>query len=163
MRCGSNWPCVVLSLLAIGCASSKPDLSAERKRLEQRDQEWENAVAAKKSVSTILSAWADDAVVLPPGLPALIGKKAIREYVVAALAIPGFSMSWDTSDVRFSPDGKLAYMLQTNTVTQTGPDGKPLTTHGKGTTIWRKDSNGDWKCVVDVWNEQPPATDKSER
>ena len=34
--------------------------------------------------------------------------------------------------------------------------GNPVTNHGKGVTVWRKESDGSWKNVVDIWNEAPP-------
>jgi len=40
-----------------------------------------------------------------------------------------------------------------------GEDGEKIVTHGKVVTIWRKDSDGQWKNVVDIWNAAPPPTD----
>jgi hypothetical protein len=38
-----------------------------------------------------------------------------------------------------------------------GPDGTPVTVDGKAVTIWRREKDGSWKCVVDIWNDAPPA------
>jgi len=32
------------------------------------------------------------------------------------------------------------------------PDGTPMTDHGKYATIWRKQTDGSWKVVVDIFN-----------
>jgi hypothetical protein len=37
-------------------------------------------------------------------------------------------------------------------------DGKVITQHGKGVTIWKKQACGAWKCVVDIWNSLPPVS-----
>jgi len=37
------------------------------------------------SSERILSYWSDDAVVLPPGLPAVVGKAALRQYVEGSM------------------------------------------------------------------------------
>lgn len=42
-------------------------------------------------------------------------------------------------------------------MTVPGPDGTPMTLHGRGMTVWRLDPDGQWRCVVDIWNDQPPA------
>jgi hypothetical protein len=72
---------------------------------------------------------------LAPGFPPIIGKVALRGYVENSLRIPGFEISWKSSEVHFSPDLKLAYMFSENTVTMNEPDGTPLTTRGRGITI----------------------------
>lgn len=84
------------------------DLEAEKTRLLQRDAEWAAIVSEGHDVERILSYWTDDAVLLPPGLPAVIGKAAWREYVRTSLQIPGFRITWTSNDVNFSPDGHLA-------------------------------------------------------
>jgi ketosteroid isomerase-like protein len=131
------------------------DPSTERKRLLERDAEWVAVASEGRDVDRILSYWTDDAVVFPPGLPPLIGKAALREYVENSLRIPGFKISWESTDVKFSPDLKLAYMFSENSVTMNGPDDKPVTTKGRAVTIWRREPNGEWRCAVDIWNEAP--------
>src|SRR6266850_1803822 len=113
------------------------DLAAQRTRLLERDAEWAVAASEGRDVERILSFWTDDAVVLPPGLPAITGKTALRQYVRGSMQIPGFRITWTSTDVTFSPDGKLAYMFSQNTVTMNSPEGIPVTTEGRAVTIWR--------------------------
>lgn len=94
----------------------------------KRDAEWAEAAATGKDVDKIVSYWADDAVVIPQGQPMAEGKKAIRAFVTASLAIPGFRIHWVSDRVSFSPDGKVAYMRSTNEMTVPGPTGDPLAT-----------------------------------
>ena len=131
------------------------DLERERKRLLERDAEWAALASGGKEVERILSFWTDDARVLAPGLPAFGGKPALRSYVEGALALPGFHISWTTSEANLSPDGQLAYLLSRNSVTMTGPDGKPVTTTGRAVTVWRREPDGNWRCAVDIWNDEP--------
>ena len=56
-----------------------------------------------------------------------------------------------------SPDGKLAYMHGTNATTVPGPKGALITIAGRGITIWRQESDGQWRCVIDIWNDPPAA------
>ena len=131
------------------------DLVAERTKVLQRDAEWAALASEGRDVEAILSYWTDDAVVLPPGLPAVIGKTALREYIQESLQIPGFNITWFSTDVAFSPDGNLAYMLSENSVTMNGADANPATTAGRAVTIWRREPDGEWRCAVDIWNAPP--------
>ena len=131
------------------------NIARERQRLIETDAEWAAVSAEGKDVDRILSFWSDDAKVFAPGLPGFSGKAALRSYVEAALAIPGFHITWTTSDASLSPDGELAYLLSTNAVTMPGPDGQPSTSKGRAVTVWRRESDGEWRCVLDIWNAEP--------
>jgi ketosteroid isomerase-like protein len=122
----------------------------DRTEILRLDAEW-SKIAASGDLERIVSFWADDASVLPPGSPPLVGKRAIRDYVEASLRTPGFSISWNTRDVVVSAGGDLAYGVGVNRVSFSGPDGKPVVIEGNAVTVWRKDPAG-WKCVIDIWN-----------
>lgn len=130
------------------------DVSADRAELLRRDGEWALAASEGTDIERILSFWTDDAVVLAPSLPAVVGKDALRGYVEGSLQIPGFRISWSSTDVSFSPDRRLAYMFSANAVTMIGPDGLPATSPGRGVTIWRREADDQWRCAVDIWNAE---------
>ena len=130
-------------------------LERERQRLLERDQEWAALAAAGRDIERILFFWTDDARVYPPGMPTVSGKAALRRYVEGALAIPGFHITWTSSEATLSADGQLAYVLSNNAVTMPGPAGKLVTTRGRAVTIWRRDAGGEWRCAVDIWNDEP--------
>ena len=133
------------------------DLAAEKERLLRRDAEWAKAASEGRDVDRILSYWTEDAVVIPPGLPPVVGKVALRQYVEGSMQIPGFNINWESRDATLSPDGQLAYMFSRNEVTVDTPDGTSSTTGGRAVTIWRRESDGEWRCAVDVWNAEPAA------
>ncbi len=128
-----------------------------RAELERVDASWAGAAADGRNVERIASFWADDAVVIPPGQPAIIGKEAIRNYVAISLKIPGFHISWKTERFKVSDSGDLAYGVGTNRVSFSDKDGNLVTSNGRVVTIWRVESGGSWKCVVDIWNEDVSA------
>lgn len=132
-------------------------MEAERSELLRRDADWAALAAEGRDIDAILSYWTDDAVVLPPDLPPVQGKEALREYVLGSLEVPGFSITWSSDDAVVSPEGNLAYLAGTNTVTVNAPDGNPMTIKGRVVTIWRRDPDGEWRCAVDIWNSGPAA------
>jgi ketosteroid isomerase-like protein len=133
----------------------KVDLGAEENLIMKTDSTWAAAALEGKDIDRIVSYWADDAVVLAPGQPAIIGKDALRNFVKESENIPGFSIHWKSSSVHFSPDGRMAYMYGENLMTMNDSTGKKISMPGRGYTVWRKDIDGNWKCVVDMWNEAP--------
>ncbi len=146
---------LLLLLAGASCASAgRPE--DVRARILQLDADWSEA-AQTRDVDRVVSYWADDATVLPPGSPAIVGKAAIREFVARSFDNPSFRISWKTNDVVVSPGGEFAYGIGTNRVNVTAPDGTPVTVDGKAVTIWRREKDGSWKCVVDIWNDAPPA------
>src|SRR6266571_6895637 len=84
--------------------SLKRDMDRARVELERADEAWCAAASAARDVEQIVSFWADDAIVIPPGQMPIIGKNAIRNYVTASLKIPGFSIQWKTTQFTIARD-----------------------------------------------------------
>ena len=149
----------IMSLTLLVAACTPPpavfDASAESAILSKRDAEWADLATAGKDVEKIVSYWADDAVIMEPGQPAVEGKAAIRAFITQSLATPGFKIHWVSQKPTFSPDGKMAYMRGTDEMTVPGPKGAPMTLHLQGYSVWRHDADGQWRCVVDIATEAP--------
>jgi uncharacterized protein (TIGR02246 family) len=144
----------LVAAVAGGCAAQrKVDLAAEEAAIRRRDAEW-LAAASAHDLEHILPFWSEDATILAPGTPAVVGKDAIRKYVTGAFATPGFSISWKTDKVEVAESGDMAYSLGTDWITLNTPDGKTVTEENRGVAIWKKQANGGWKCVLDVMSPE---------
>jgi len=143
--------CLLLAGVLAACQAKGPDLAAERRAIDSTDQAW-LAAAASKDLEKIVSFWTDDAAVLPPDMPALKGKAAIKDYVAAGLQAPGFSVSWTSQEITVAPDGRTAYQLATNQFTAQDSTGALRTTRGKAVVLWRKESDGAWRSFLEIWN-----------
>ena len=130
------------------------NLESERTALMETSREWARA-AAGGDLERILSFWSDDAIVMPPGQPAVVGKAAIREFVRETTAIPGFSITWEPEQANVDNAGDVGYMVERNRVSFSEESGTARVQFGKALTVWRKDATGAWKCVIDIWNENP--------
>jgi uncharacterized protein (TIGR02246 family) len=153
------FPAILLALPS--CSQSRFESASEGEKLLRRDAEWADLAAAGKDVDKVVSYWSDDAIVIFPGQPEIEGKAAIRAYVTECFNTPGFKIHWVSQKPAFSPDSKMAYMRGSDEATVPGPDGRPMTLHSRGVSIWRLDSDGQWRCVADVSSEAPSATPKS--
>lgn len=149
--------CSAIGVLG-SCAPVPFDADVEGATLLRRDAEWATSAQEGKDIDKIVSYWSDDALVIFPGQPLLEGKRAIRAYVESSLKTPGFTIHWVSEKPEFSPDGRVAYMRGTDEMTVPGPDGKVMTIHLRGMSIWRREPDGQWRCVVDISNEVPPGT-----
>ena len=130
------------------------DRAAEEQVLLERSREW-SATVGRGDMQEALDYWAEDAVVMPPGMPMLEGRDAIRAYVAEAGRIPGFRIRWEPIRAHIAESGDMAYMLERNEITVNDSTGAPVTSHGKVVTVWRKDEDGLWRNVIDIWNEAP--------
>lgn len=150
-------PLLLLVFLSafVSCSARSFDAGTEEAKLLRRDAEWADLATAGKDVDKIVSYWTDDAVLIFPGQPVLEGKAAIRAYVDSSLKTPGFKIHWVSEKPVFSPDGKFAYMRGTDELTIPGPGGTPITLHLRGISIWRLEADAQWRCVVDISNEEP--------
>jgi len=137
-----------------GCSSNKIDTNVEGARLMQISRDW-SKLAQTDSIERTLSYWADDAIVMSPGQPPLKGKEAIRGMVEESSKIPGFKISWEPLSVFVSGAGDMAYMIEENQITVNDSLGKPVTEFNKAVTIWKRQTDGSWKNVVDMWNSDP--------
>ncbi len=98
--------------------------------------------------------YADDARVLPPNHATVTGREAIsalyrssgsiREYRLTILALEGRN--------------DLAYVHSTYQMAVTPPGAaEPVGDQGKGVEVWKKQRDGSWKVVLDIFNSDLPA------
>jgi ketosteroid isomerase-like protein len=146
---------VAILIFVVACTETKVDMKAEEAAILKADSTWSALSLESKDVDKIVSYWTDDAVVIPPGQPIVKGKEALRKFVEESFKIPGFSISWKSSAIKFSPDGKLAYLYAENMTTINDSTGNKILMPGRGYSIWRKEPDGSWKCVVDIFNNPP--------
>ncbi len=53
--------------------------------------------------------------------------------------------------------GDLAYVSGTFEETATDASGRPVKDHGKYVEVFKKQADGTWKVVADIWNSDLPA------
>jgi ketosteroid isomerase-like protein len=94
----------------------------------------------------------------PPNDKKATGKEDVRRYFGQLLMLPGLSLSWEPSKVEVARSGDLAYTQGSYRMAFPDPHGKPATDQGKTLEVWRKQADGSWKCVADMWSSDLPAT-----
>jgi ketosteroid isomerase-like protein len=150
---------VAAAALVAGCSSkpeAPPDNSAAAAAAVQKaDADWSAAAQAHNADSWV-AFYADDAVVLPPNAPMAMTKSDIQKTIGDLLALPGLSVSWQSTRAEASRAGDVGYAYGTYILTSNGANGVPSTDHGKYSEVWKKQADGSWKCVVDMWSSDLP-------
>ena len=141
---------LLLSFATIACAP-RANLDAERAAIVAADSAW-LAAAQAGDVDATLGFWTEDAHVIAPGQQPYIGHDAIRQMLVDGFGTPGFSVTWETTQIVVAPSGDVAYSFGTNAFTVPGPNGDLDTLEGQGVVVWWKGEDGRWRSAVDIWN-----------
>ncbi len=165
-RRGARWHLIlgygILSLALAGRAPAADIQPADEQELRDLDTQW-CAAAVAKDVDKTVSYYSDDAVVFAPNAPSINTKEAIRSAWKEILTSPGSSLSWKTGKVEVSKSGELAYVSGAYDGTMNDASGKPVKDRGKYVEIFRKQPDGSWKCVLDIWNSDLPASVPAEK
>lgn len=140
-------------LLAAGCAPAPPavDTAALAQQLVQLDDAW-SVAAASRNADSVASFYAEDAVAYPPNMPVAVGRAAARDVWAGAFVEPTYNLSWVTTASGVAPSGDLGYTAGTFQDSYTGPDGTTVSATGKYLCVWKKQADGSWKAVHDMWN-----------
>jgi len=107
------------------------------------DGEWDAAVEY----------FADDAVRMPFNAPLERGRATIRAHFDAVDSIT----QWTIHDSEVGGDGNVAYLRQAYTITAflAGMPGAATYT-GKSLAVLRRQPDGRWLFVMDIWNADAP-------
>jgi len=131
---------------------------ADVQAIRDLEKQWNQDYAAK-DVAKSMSQYADDAILMAPGMAAASGKDAIQKIQQSMVGDPAFALKFDSSNVDVASSGDLAYTRGTYTMTMTdAATKKPTNDHGSYVTTYRKQADGSWKAVMDIATSEIPMT-----
>jgi ketosteroid isomerase-like protein len=140
---------ILVAAVLLVPAIAKSHIAAEAKGLAKTDQEW-SAAAATRDAKRVASFYADDAIAYPPDEPMAVGRAAAEKVWAAYFSDPNYKLSWQTEHAEAT--GALGYTSGTFEASFTGPDGKIAHGVGKYLCVWRRQADGTWKAIHDMWN-----------
>ncbi len=107
-------------------------------------------VSKEKGLEGWMSFFADDAIIFPNGLPVIAGKEAIKEYYSKVNFDPSI-ITWRPEYAEISESGEMGFTYGYADFEIKDSTGTKIF-KGKYTTIWKKQSNGEWKVKLDFGN-----------
>lgn len=119
------------------------------------DAEWARAASAGDA-NALTALYASDATLLPPNEPVTKGE-AMKKY--NADMINGFSGPTELTTTAVEGRGDLAYAVgkYRATLTPKKAGAKPLPTEeGKYLEVLKKQPDGSWKIIYDMWSSNTP-------
>ncbi len=151
--------CLVLNSSSIALAQARRGKASERTKVEAQirklDEAWVKA-AATKNPDAWCAFYAPNAVILPANEPMATTPAAIRKSIAAFLSMPDLRVSWKPIKIEVARSLDLAYLYGVYELTAKDGNGQAVTDRGKNVEIWKKQPNGQWKCVVDTWCSDLP-------
>ena len=146
----------ISGILLIGCQpqATSVDQAAEEQKLMETSRQW----AKSKTNEEYLSYWHENAVLMAPGQPTLNGHEDISKMLESTKDIPGFAVDWEPQEAFVSKSGDLGYLIERTSFTMNDSLGNPMTEFHKTVTIWKKQEDGSWINVVDMYNQDPSIT-----
>ena len=148
----------VVMVLA-SCGTAQPPASApvdtrvqDEAAIRAAAGAWGKAIEAKDLEQT-LSYYADDAWVFPQNEPIAKTADQRRSVWAAFFAMPGASnMEGDIARIEVARSGDLAVEYGAFAMTMNDKSGKPVTQNEKYVVTWKKQADGEWKVIADIWN-----------
>jgi ketosteroid isomerase-like protein len=124
--------------------------------INQKDREFERNVYTRDGGKLCRDLYAEDAKLLPPNTGAIVGRAAIQDFWQSLLDVGLADVSLDTTEVE--QVGDIAYALGTYhlAIRPQGADG--VQDSGKYVYIYKRQPDGSWKALVDIFNSDLPAS-----
>jgi uncharacterized protein (TIGR02246 family) len=146
-----------LGLLLTGCAETAPDTrTADAKALRDNEAQW-NQDFMSKDAEKLAAHYADDAVLMSPGMAPSVGKDAIRKTLKEMIGDPALSLKFEASKAEVGKGGDIGYTQGSYKMTMTDPISKHvINDHGSYVTTYRKGADGAWKAVADIASSEVP-------
>lgn len=145
-----------LAFLAVSAgAILAQDKVQEEKRIRAADAAWLNAYA-EKNVEKAAAALDEHGSMLPPNAPIASGKDAVREIIAGAFTITGYNLVWHIDKIGIASSGDLGYTSGPYEFSWKDSSGKTIFDKGKSLTIWKKQTDGSWKVLYDMFNSDLP-------
>jgi uncharacterized protein (TIGR02246 family) len=133
---------------------NKPLRKVDRERVLQLSRALLRAVN-ESDVAGVTDVWATDGILMPPHHPSVSGRAAIEAYFVQRFRQDRFVFEFTGSAIDVA--GDLATERVEYTASFFAADGSaPSFDRGKGVHVFRRQSNGEWRLAMDIWNSDTP-------
>lgn len=142
-------------------AAAEVDVAAVRQKIEAGNAALIAAMEKGDSI-TAASFYDDSAMIMAPGEDAAVGSAGILREFGAFAAFNITNMKLVGRDIIASGDLATETGHYEWTLTPKKGGGKPVTDVGKYVVVWRKQADGSYKLLRDIWNNDAPVTAKQE-
>jgi ketosteroid isomerase-like protein len=147
---------VVPTLLAAACTPHAPDLEVELASLRAAATAYHDAASAKDP-ARVVALYDADAVMLPPNADLVEGLEGVKGYRFGFIGTPGVELRFEILRAEVSASADMGWTLALGDITINRPDGTVGSDLVRDFHVWKKQADGSWKVVADIWNSGLPA------
>jgi ketosteroid isomerase-like protein len=120
----------------------------EKEELIKADKAW--SLAAKTNdMEKLWSFWEDEAIMLISTDMTLRGIEQIKRFTTQARTDPNFEISWEVQGAEVSEKADMGYTFGIGKMQRTSSTGELISTTKPYLIVWRKQSDGTWKCIIE--------------
>ena len=145
---------LVIAILSIGACAKKIDFEADIEAIISLTEEYDAAVNSG-DLDSWMSLFTDDAVRMPPNMPAVVGKDAIRSLQQSFFEMYTFDIKETTDDIIIAGDWAFVRGAYIYTSTPKA-GGEPIRNIGKWVAFHKRQRDDSWKCYRNIWNSDLP-------
>ena len=147
-----RYPIIFLAFLALAACS--PEATNEPDELMQRDREFSSYAKQHGAAAAWAEFFAQESVQLNGGSQPMLGLDRILE------SFDGWPedilLTWAPEAGEVSLSGDIGYTWGRYVLRSKDENGNDVVSHGKYTTIWKRQKDGEWKVILDIGNPNPP-------
>ncbi|MDH3271228.1 MAG: DUF3225 domain-containing protein [Gemmatimonadota bacterium] len=141
----------VCALVLCGCAPGAVDQATELSALRAAAMAYQSA-ASEKDAARVVAFYDDEAVMVPPDAELVEGIAGVRNYRFGFIETPGVELDFELVRAEVSASGDMGWTLSIGQITINRPEGPPGRDVVRDFHTWRKQADGSWRVVVDMWN-----------
>lgn len=145
---------IVLAMLVFAASGCAPQADVETDKAAIRNLH--DQTAAASNAGDLAALYTEDAIVMPPNEPAVVGKEAIGTWVQGLFEQFTVKETATTEEIQVA--GDWAFLRGTYTATMTPKEGgESQEETGKCIHIVQRQPDGSWKNTRIMWNSDEPA------
>lgn len=125
------------------------DAEAEKAAIMKADGDW---LATSKNGADFIGFTDPDFTFYPPGAPFMSDKIEMINHWESIVSTPGLELVWGPNGAVVSEGADLGYSYGWYKLTTIDDKGAPTESTGKYVTIMRKQADGKWRPLLDIFN-----------
>ncbi|HCK34194.1 MAG TPA: hypothetical protein DHW20_03390 [Gemmatimonadetes bacterium] len=147
---------IVGTVMAGGCGSgatieTESDLVSLRLAANTYHQ-----AASTKDRAAVVALYDENALMVPPNADLVEQLEGVQGYRFGFLETPGVELQFEILRAEISTSGDIGWTLSIGDITINNPEGPPGRDIIRDFHTWKKQADGSWKVVVDMWNSELP-------
>ena len=150
---------IVGTVMAGGCGSgatieTESDLVSLRLAANTYHQ-----AASTKDREAVVALYDENTVMVPPNADLVEKLEGVQGYRFGFLETPGVELQFEILRAEISTSGDIGWTLSIGNITINNPEGPPGRDIIRDFHTWKKQTDGSWKVVVDMWNSELPTNE----